>query len=138
VAKLAHTDIAYPPDFRRRAIGISLVAAVTLYENARTLQTQFLTIPGIRTLLNQGDPTLGIPPGFWDNIERELVRGVYRELVQMGIRAVEGEDSLRSTFWTEDDPFGHVVIYVGTKVHLRALGLHDHPCVRPHLEQPPA
>ena len=130
MAKLAHTDIACPPDFRRRAIEISLVAAVTLYENARTLQTQFVTIPGIRTLLNQGDPTLGIPPGFWDNIERELV--------QMGLRAVEGEDSFRSTFWTEDDPFGHVVIYVRTKVHLRALGLHDHPCVRPHLEQPPA
>ncbi|MBI2062033.1 MAG: hypothetical protein HYT87_20150 [Nitrospirae bacterium] len=89
VAKLTREDIPYPRPFRLRAVGISLLAAVTLYENARRLQTSLLSIPGVKALLNQGDPALGIPRGFWDNIETEFTRLQYRRLLETGIQAVD-------------------------------------------------
>lgn len=105
VAKLTRTDIAYPRPFRLRAIGISLLAAVTLYENAHQLQTHILPIPGVRTLLNQGDPALGIPPGFWTNIESEFVTIAHRNLLEAGIQAIEEEQNLPDRSWVEQDPF---------------------------------
>ena len=60
--KLTREDIPYPPAFRLRAIGVSLLAGVTLYENARRIQTTIVPIPGVRALLNQPDPGSGDPP----------------------------------------------------------------------------
>ena len=59
--KLTRQDVPYPPSFRLRAISISLLAAITLYENAPHAQRCFLTIPGVRAIVSQGDPTRGIP-----------------------------------------------------------------------------
>ena len=119
--KLTRPDIPYPRDFRLRAIGISLLAAIALYENARLVETQFLTIPGVRDLLNQGDPALGIRPGFWDNIEREFVRVEYRNLLEAGIQAMEQEQALADTSRTVDDPF---LVYVSQQI-LASAALHE-------------
>jgi len=105
VSKLTRQDMAYPRPFRLHAIGISLLAAVTLYENARQLETHILTIPGVRALLNQGDPALGIPRGFWDNIEKEFERIEYRSLLQEGIQALEQEEKPQTGPQLADDPF---------------------------------
>ena len=83
--KLTRKDIPYPPEHRLRGIGISLLAAVTLYENAQVLINQILVVPEIRVLLNQGDPVLGIPSKFWDGMEKEFVKFKYRELVETGL-----------------------------------------------------
>lgn len=85
--KLTRQDIPYPPSIRTQGIGMSLLAAISLYENTRTLQTHVLTIPGVRTLLNQGDPGRGIPAGFWDEIHREFVKFKYRSLLEEGLEA---------------------------------------------------
>ncbi len=105
VPKLIRQDIAYPRGFRLRAVGISLLAGVTLYENARAVRDHFLSIPGIRSLLNQGDPALGIPPGFWDDIEREFVRVEYRDLLETGIRVIEDEQRAQDASRMDEDPF---------------------------------
>lgn len=113
VAKLTRPDLPYPRALRLRAIGISLLAAVTLYENADHAQTHLLTIPKIRTLFNQGDPSLGIPPNFWDNVEREFVRVEYRRLLEAGIQTIERElPRPEDTSVAE----GSFLAYVGTEV----------------------
>ncbi|HWP59607.1 MAG TPA: YiiX/YebB-like N1pC/P60 family cysteine hydrolase [Candidatus Acidoferrales bacterium] len=88
-SKLTRNDIPYQPEFRLRAVAISVLAALTLYENAKQLQEHVLKIPGVKSLLNQGDPALGIPPQFWDAIEREFVRTDFRALLEAGIRMLD-------------------------------------------------
>ena len=105
VSKLTRHEIPYPRAFRLRAVGISLLAGVMLYENARIVQVHILTMPGVRSLLNQGDPSLGVPPGFWDNIEREFVRIEYRDLLEAGIRVIEGEQRCQNLSGVGEDPF---------------------------------
>lgn len=89
--KVTRPDLPYTRAFRMRAIGISLLAAVTLYGNAHHAQAEFLAIPGVRALLNQGDPALGIPPRFWDDVEREFARPEYRRLLEAGLAVFERE-----------------------------------------------
>jgi hypothetical protein len=105
IAKLTRDDIPYPRGFRRRAIGISLLAAVTLYENAHQANRHLLGIPDVRALLNQGDPALGIRPGFWDNVEREFARIEYRDLLEAGLQVMEREQHLPREPSPEEDPF---------------------------------
>ncbi|WP_455243653.1 YiiX/YebB-like N1pC/P60 family cysteine hydrolase [Petrachloros mirabilis] len=94
--KLTRADIPYPLELRRRGLGISLLAAITLYENTQQLQDHVVNIPGVRSLLNQGDDVRSIPPNFWDDIHREYVRIKYRDLLQKGLNewdrlSVEGQ-----------------------------------------------
>jgi len=96
VTKVTREDIPYPQPFRLRAVAISLLAAVTLYENAHQLQSRILPIPGVKALLNQGDPALGISPGFWDNIQSEFTRLEYRRLLEAGIRVIDEARKLPS------------------------------------------
>lgn len=105
VAKLTRHDIPYPREFRLKAIGISLLAAVTLYENAVYLQTYILTIPVVKNLLNQGDPAWGISPNFWNHIEREFVRVEYRNLFEAGIQVMEEKQKLPTDSLLDKDPF---------------------------------
>lgn len=114
VTKLTREDIPYPRPFRLRAVGISLLAAVTLYENSHHLQTHILTIPGVKALLNQGDPALGIPPGFWDNIEREFTRLEYRRLLEAGIKMLEETRNLPSGPVETDPFFAYVAAQIAT------------------------
>ncbi|MDH3772110.1 MAG: hypothetical protein OET79_14150, partial [Nitrospirota bacterium] len=83
--KLTRPDIPYRPEDRLRGIGISLLAGLTLYENAQALENQVLRVPEIRTLLNQGDPVLRIPEGFWDEVLGEFTRIKYRQLLEEGL-----------------------------------------------------
>jgi hypothetical protein len=87
--KLTRQDIPYPAGFRLRAVAISLLAGVTLLENARTIQRQIATIPEVRPLLNQADLALGVPRNFWSTLERELYRVEYRQFLEAGIRLME-------------------------------------------------
>ncbi|MBI2205792.1 MAG: hypothetical protein HYU41_18255 [Candidatus Rokubacteria bacterium] len=89
--KLDRPDVPYPPVFRLRAVGISLLAAMTLYENARELELRLLPLRGMRALLNQADPALGIRRGFWDGVERELLRAGFRTVLEAGIQVFEDE-----------------------------------------------
>jgi hypothetical protein len=104
-SKLTRQDIPYPRTFRLRAVGIALLAGLALYENALTMQNHLLPIPGVRSLLNQGDLAFGIPPGFWDDIEREFYRPEYRDLLEAGIRVIEDEQRTQNLSWVEEDPF---------------------------------
>jgi hypothetical protein len=83
--KLTRPDIPYRPEDRLRGIGISLLAGLTLYGNAQALENQVLRVPEIRTLLNQGDPVLRIPEGFWDQVLGEFTRIKYRQLLEEGL-----------------------------------------------------
>lgn len=103
--KLTRQDIPYPPELRLRGIGISLLAAVTLYENAQEVQNQILTVPELRTILNQSDPVRGIPPHFWDRVHREFVRVKYRRLLEAGLRKWEELRSVQQGPLIQDDPF---------------------------------
>jgi hypothetical protein len=110
--KLARPDIPYEPHFRLRAIGLSLLAAVSLYENARQIETHLLALPRARALLNQGDPALGIRPGFWDHMEREFIRPEYQTLLELGIKALEEADAARGAA-TPRDP---IIEYVSVEI----------------------
>jgi hypothetical protein len=105
VAKLTRPDIPFPRPFQLRAIAVSFLAAVTLYDNAYALQKHILTIPGVKALLYQGDPALGVPPRFWDNIENEFTRSEYRDLLEAGIQAMEQEQNTPAGTRIEEDPF---------------------------------
>jgi uncharacterized protein YycO len=85
----ALSDHTRPPALRLRAIGISLLAGLTLYENARLLQRELLAIPGVRAALNQADPALRIPPNLWDEIESNLYRLDHHALLEEGLRVLE-------------------------------------------------
>jgi hypothetical protein len=87
--KLTRDDIPYAPDFRLRAVAVSLLAGVTLFENARLIQTAVVPVPGVRPLLNQADPSLGLSRGFWERTERELYRIEYRSYLEAGARLME-------------------------------------------------
>ena len=100
--KLVRSDIPYEPHFRLRAIGLSLLAAISLYENARQIETHLLALPRARALLNQGDPALGIRPGFWDHMEREFIRPEYQTLLELGIKTLEEADARRGTATPRD------------------------------------
>ncbi|MGH7266418.1 MAG: YiiX/YebB-like N1pC/P60 family cysteine hydrolase, partial [Candidatus Rokuibacteriota bacterium] len=89
IPKLTRDDIPYAPEFRLRAIAISLLAGVTLFENARLVQAAIASIPGVRALLNQPDTALGIPRGFWERTERELYRVEYRSYLEAGAALME-------------------------------------------------
>ncbi len=101
VGIVTREDIAYPTDLRLQAIGLSLLAAATMYENASLLREKAASVPGLRDLLNQPDPALGIPKHFWDHIEREYERTEYRELFAAGLKALD-DGRARSQ---KDDPF---------------------------------
>ncbi|WP_455377280.1 YiiX/YebB-like N1pC/P60 family cysteine hydrolase [Petrachloros mirabilis] len=103
--KLTRADIPYPLDLRRRGLGISLLSAITLYENTQQLQDHVVSIPGVRSLLNQGDDVRGIPPNFWDNIHREFVRIKYRDLLQKGLTEWDRLSAEGRTKPTIEDPF---------------------------------
>lgn len=111
--KVTRADLPYAHAFRMRAMGISLLAAVTLFENAHQAQTLLLAIPGVRALLNQGDPALGIPPRFWDEIEREFARPEYRRLLEAGLSAFERELSRPDVGPIGEDAF---LSYVGREI----------------------
>ena len=119
VSIVTRDDIGYPPDLRLRAIGLSLLAAATLYENASLLQTMTASVSGLKELLNQPDPSLGIPSHFWDHIEREYARPEYRKLFAAGLQALEtGQARLHRT-----DPFLTYVVaeldLLNTPSHIR-------------------
>ncbi len=99
--KLTREDIPYPRAFRLEAVGISVLAAATLFENAHAIQAEILDIQRVKPLLNQGDPALGIRPGFWDHVEEELVRREFRILLEAGVQILEQSRSLPS----DEDPF---------------------------------
>jgi hypothetical protein len=103
--KVTREDIPYPYSFRLQAVGISVLAAATLYENAHAIETEILGIPRVKPLLNQGDPALGIRPGFWDHVEAEFVRTEFRLLLEGGIRALEQSRSLAPDSMADEDPF---------------------------------
>ncbi len=103
--KLTRADIPYPLDLRRRGLGISLLSTITLYENTQQLQDHVVSIPGVRSLLNQGDDVRGIPPNFWDNIQREFVRIKYRDLLQKGLDEWDRLSTEGRTEPTREDPF---------------------------------
>jgi hypothetical protein len=107
--KLTREDIPYPRAFRLEAVGISVLAAATLFENAHAIQAEILGIPGVKPLLNQGDPALGIRPGFWDHVEEELVRREFRILLEAGLQILEQSRSLPP----DEDPF---LAYVGREL----------------------
>jgi hypothetical protein len=111
--KLTREDIPYPRAFRLEAVGISVLAASTLYENAHAIDAEILSIPRVKPLLNQGDPGLGIPPGFWDHVEAELVRREFRILLEAGIQILEQSRSLPP----DEDPF---LAYVGRELSATA------------------
>ncbi|MGQ0666559.1 MAG: YiiX/YebB-like N1pC/P60 family cysteine hydrolase [Nitrospiraceae bacterium] len=87
--KLSRQDIPYQNAFRLRAIGLSLLAAKTLSDNADCLRSHFVVIPGIRSLLNQGDPARQIPSAFWDQVEREFARPGHRVFVNAGLTTIQ-------------------------------------------------
>lgn len=103
--KLTRQDIPYPPDVRLRGVAVSLLAALTLYENGQELHTTVLSIPGARVLLNEGDPTRGIPPGFWDDIQKEFGRIQFRSLAVDGLAAFDRLSAQREGSGAEQDPF---------------------------------
>lgn len=109
VGIVSRKDIGYPFELRLRAIGLSLLAAGTLYENASVLQASIASIPILKELLNQSDPALGIPANFWDHIEREYTRSEYRQLFKTGLMALEA-GRVRSD---HPDPF---LSYVGAEL----------------------
>jgi hypothetical protein len=102
--KLTRQDLPYPPAFRLRAIAISLLAGVTLYENARELERSIVPIRGVRPLLNQADPALGVPRNFWDEVEREFYRIEYRNFLDAGARLLEAAQPPPYDPDAEDDP----------------------------------
>jgi hypothetical protein len=87
-AKITREDIPYPPRVRQEGAGIAVLTAVTHYENTYQLREDVVSIPGVRALMNQADPALGIQAGFWDHMERELVRPEYRQVVEQGVAAL--------------------------------------------------
>ncbi len=103
--KLTRQDIPYPADVRLHGVGISLLSALTLYENAQELTSSVLSIPGARALLNEGDPTRGIPPHFWDDIQKEFGRIQYRSLAEDGLAAFDRLSAQRNASGVEEDPF---------------------------------
>jgi hypothetical protein len=107
--KLTREDIPYPRAFRLEAVGISVLAASTLFENAHAIEADILSIPRVKPLLNQGDPALGIQPGFWDHVEEELVRREFRVLLEAGLEILEQSRSVPP----EEDPF---LAYVGREL----------------------
>ena len=116
--KLTRDDVPYPAEFRLHAIAVSVLAAVTLYENARYIESVVLRVPNLRDLLNEGDPALGIPPRFWDNIEREFVRVEYRNFLQAGIQALERQPDRPRTISADNDP---LLTYVGEEIARHAV-----------------
>lgn len=103
--KLTRDDVPYPSQVRLRGVGISLLAALTLYENAQVLQTTVLSIPRVRALLNDGDPTRGIPPNFWDDIQKEFGNIRYRSLAVDGLAAFDRLSRQASSSGAEQGPF---------------------------------
>jgi hypothetical protein len=87
--KLVRDDIPYPPVLRLRAAALSLVAAAALYDNAAAIERDIPPVPRIRALFSQGDVALGIHAGFWDDVERELVRWEYRTLLERALRVLD-------------------------------------------------
>ncbi len=103
--KLTRVDIPYPETFRVRSVGLALLAAMTLYDNAHCLLSHFGIIPGMRQLLNQGDPARQIPSGFWDQVEREFARPESRALVHAGLRTISQALAQVEKREEEGDPF---------------------------------
>ncbi len=111
--KLTRQDIPYPPEARLRGVAISLLSALTLYENAQELHSTVLSIPGVRALLNEGDPTRGIPPRFWDDIQKEFARIQYRSLAEEGLAAFDRLSAQSVESGMEQDPF---LVYVRSEI----------------------
>ncbi len=86
VGIITRDDVAYPPDLRLQAIALSSLAAATLYENAAVLQEMTTAIPGMKDLLNQADPSQGIPAHLWDHIEQEYASPDHRHLFKAGLK----------------------------------------------------
>jgi hypothetical protein len=118
LAKLTRQDLPYPADLRVQAIALSLLAAVTLYENGREIQTHLLTIPSVKALLNQGDPALGIPPHFWDRMEREFQSPEFRMLFNDGLPLLEQELQRQARTPGHEQSF---LIYAGKEVSHSSL-----------------
>jgi len=89
VGIITREDVAYPPDLRLQAIALSSLAAATLYENAAVLQEMAAAIPGMKDLLNQADPSQGIPAHLWDHIEREYASPDHRHLFKAGLKFLD-------------------------------------------------
>ena len=113
--KLNHQDIPYEPAFRLRAVGLSLLSAITLYDNADCLRRHFVDIPGIRPLLNQGDPARQIPSAFWDQVERESARSEYRAYVNAALTAIQQELSRARKAGVAGDQFLIEVLHQAEK-----------------------
>ena len=99
-------------------IALSLLAAVTLYENGREIQTHLLTIPSVKALLNQGDPALGIPPHFWDRMERGFQSPEFRMLFNDGLPLLEQELQRQARTPGHEQSF---LIYAGKEVSHSSL-----------------
>ena len=56
-------------------------------------------------LLNEGDPARGIPPGFWDDIQKEFASIRYRSLAEDGLAAFDRLHAQRDASGRERDPF---------------------------------
>jgi len=113
--KLSRRDIPYQNAFRLRAIGLALLSATTLYDNADCLRSHFVAIPRIRQLLNQRDPARQIPSAFWDQVEREFVRPEYRAFVGAGLTAIQQELSRAEKAGIAGDPYLIEVLHHGEK-----------------------
>lgn len=103
--KLTREDIPYRPQDRLRGIGISLLAALTLYGNAKELENQVLAVPEIRNLLNQGDPVRGIPVNFWDEVLREFTKIKHRQLFDEGLWKFEKLLKAQGSSLSKNDRF---------------------------------
>ncbi len=109
VGIITREDMAYPPDLRLQAIALSSLAAATLYENAAVLQQMTAAIPGMKDLLNQADPSQGIPAHLWDHIEREYASPDHRHLFKAGLKFLDSHQSSTEP----PDPF---LTYVGEEL----------------------
>ena len=86
---ITHPESEDPTRVREDGAGIAVPAALTHDENTSfQLREQVVSIPGVRALMNGADPALGIPSGFWDHMEGELVRPEFRQVVEQGVRII--------------------------------------------------
>jgi hypothetical protein len=124
VGILTREDLAYPPDLRLRAVGLSSLAAGTLYENAALFRKMADTIPVMKELLNQADPAQGIPKRLWDHVEHEYAYPEHRQLFKAGL-SILGSHQAEAD---QPDPF---LDYVMTELGAMAsvAQLRDEPLV---------
>lgn len=107
--KITRADIPYPPRVRQDGTAIAVLAALTHYENTSQLREHVVSIPGVRVLMNQGDPALGVQAGFWDHMERELVRSEYRQVVEQGVAMLVEVRGRESAGGSGDDFLAYVM-----------------------------